>query len=84
MRLRQRVPEKELAGNFRFQPRNSIDRIYDSLSLRGADGKTSNQLIKESVKLERSHSIREEISLRKNSEEDTEGKAEITDRNVLI
>jgi hypothetical protein len=49
MRLRERIPEKEIAGNFKFAPRNSIDRIYDELSKRSVDGRSPTQLIQESV-----------------------------------
>lgn len=58
MRLRERLPEKEIAGHFKFAPRNSIDRIYDVLSKRSVDGRSPTQLIQESVQLERNESIR--------------------------
>jgi len=40
MRLRERQPLKEISPIFRFQPKNSIERVYDSLSKRNADGKS--------------------------------------------
>jgi len=40
MRLRERQPHKEISGLFRFQPKTTIERVYDSLSRRSVEGKT--------------------------------------------
>ena len=50
MKLRERQPEKELAGAFKFTHRNSIDRIYDSISKRNFAGKSPKMLYDESLK----------------------------------
>jgi hypothetical protein len=49
MRLRERQQDKEINGFLKHKPRNSIDRIYDQISLRSCDGKTPQILFDEGV-----------------------------------
>jgi hypothetical protein len=50
MRLREREPEKELSGQFKFTSSNSIERVYDALSNRNFAGKSPKMLIDEGLK----------------------------------
>jgi hypothetical protein len=50
MRLREREPEKEIGGSFKFTSSNSIERVYDSLSNRNFAGKSPKMLIDEGLR----------------------------------
>jgi hypothetical protein len=50
MRLRERQPEKELSGNFRFKHANQIDRIFQTLSQDNYSGKSAKFLIEEGLR----------------------------------
>jgi hypothetical protein len=47
MKLRNRQPEKELYGQFRFKPKTRIERLFDTLSKRDISGRSPDQLLQE-------------------------------------
>lgn len=52
MKLRNRQPEKELAGEFRFDAKTQLERVYDSMSKNNASGKSPTTLMIESLRKE--------------------------------
>ena len=52
MRLRPRDLSKEIQSIFRHRAKNTIERVYESLSMRSPSGQTPEQLMRRSQQLE--------------------------------